>query len=163
MHFTGSPLWDLFCPEVKKLENSWNVTIRKIFNLPFNTHKYFIEPVSNMVHLKKTLFLRFISFIRQIENSKKIIPKQLLNIVRYDTRSITGSNIRKLFLLTGISKTEDIDRYVINDSPLYSISTDDKWRLDMLSEILERRYGDILIGDFGDEECNGILNFICCS
>ena len=163
MHFTGSPLWDLSCPEIKKLENSWNVVIRKTFNLPFNTHKYFIEPVSNMVHLKKMLFTRFISFIRQIGNSKKLIPKQLLNIIRYDTRSITGSNIRKLFLMTGISKTEDIDRYKIDDLPLYKIPNDDKWKIGILSDILERRNGDSLIGQFEDEECEEILNFICCS
>ena len=29
-HFTGSPLWDLFSDETRKLENSWNVSIRKI-------------------------------------------------------------------------------------------------------------------------------------
>ena len=50
LHFTGSPLWDLFGPEMLKLEKSWNVAVRKIFKLPYNTHKYFIEPTSKMCH-----------------------------------------------------------------------------------------------------------------
>ena len=54
-HFTGSPLWDLFSQEAIKLENSWNVFIRKIYDLPMTTHRYFIEPVSQQLHLKKLL------------------------------------------------------------------------------------------------------------
>ena len=33
-HFTGSPIWDLFCPEAVQLENSWNVSFRKMYDLP---------------------------------------------------------------------------------------------------------------------------------
>ena len=65
--------------------------------------------------------------------------------------------------MTGISKTEDIDRYKIDDLPLYKIPNDDTWKIGILSDILERRNGDSLIGEFEDEECEEILNFICCS
>ena len=41
-HFTGSPLWDLFSREAIMLEKSWNTAVRIMFDLPMQTHKYFI-------------------------------------------------------------------------------------------------------------------------
>ena len=71
LHFTGSPIWDLFCPEALQLEKTWNISIRKIFNLPLQTHKYFIEPISGKNHLKKILIKRFLSFLKQVQNLEK--------------------------------------------------------------------------------------------
>ena len=39
-HFTGSPLWILFSEYDVRLENSWNVSVRRTFDLPFQTHRY---------------------------------------------------------------------------------------------------------------------------
>ena len=33
-HFTGSPIWDLFCKDAQMLENSWIVSVRRTFDLP---------------------------------------------------------------------------------------------------------------------------------
>ena len=51
-HFTGSPLWDLFSKEAVMIENSWNTAVRVMFDLPIQTHRSFIEPVSETKHLK---------------------------------------------------------------------------------------------------------------
>ena len=50
--FYGSGLWNLQSPECEKLYVSWNVTIRQIFNLSRRTHRYLIEPVPQIQHLK---------------------------------------------------------------------------------------------------------------
>ena len=49
-HFTGSPLWNLFGFEAQKLEKTWNVSIRQMFDLPRETHRYLVEPVSEYPH-----------------------------------------------------------------------------------------------------------------
>ena len=49
-HFTGSPIWDLFCPEAEQLEKSWNVSFRLMYDLPLQTHKYLVDPVSGQTH-----------------------------------------------------------------------------------------------------------------
>ena len=41
-HFTGSPIWDLFSPEAIMLENSWNVSFRRMYDLPMQTHRYLV-------------------------------------------------------------------------------------------------------------------------
>ena len=97
---TGSPLWDLFSRETEMICNSWNRSVRIMLGIPFNTHRYFLEPVSGLKHLKFTLITRFLTFISRIEKSKKILPRVLLQAIKRDCRSVTGSNLRNILLLT---------------------------------------------------------------
>ena len=48
--FHGSGLWDLQSRETDRLFKSWNVSIRHVLGVPFNTHRYFIEPLSGCPH-----------------------------------------------------------------------------------------------------------------
>ena len=52
-HFSGHVLWDLFCREAEMIENTWNVSFRKMYSLPRNTRKFLVEPVSQSVHIYK--------------------------------------------------------------------------------------------------------------
>ena len=67
-----------------------------------------MEPVSGHVHLKKLLIKRFISFLNQINKSKKFLPKSLLNCIKNYTRSTTGSNLRRILFLTKKEHIEDV-------------------------------------------------------
>ena len=162
-HFTGSPLWDLFSDEARKLENSWNVSVRKIFDLPLQTHRYLIEPVSEHVHLKKLLLKRFISFLQQIKKSNKMVPKMLLKCVKNDTRSITGSNIRKLMILTKKDSIESISAKDIENIEFEEISNDDLWRVEVIKELTDVKFGQLNVDGFSDDECNEILHYVCTS
>ena len=51
-HFTSSHIWDLFLKEATMLENSWNTSVKIMFDLPIQTHRCLIEPVSQSKHLK---------------------------------------------------------------------------------------------------------------
>ena len=53
--FPGSPLWNLFCKESEMIDNSWNTSCRIMFDLPRNTHRFFLQPLSDKMHLKNIL------------------------------------------------------------------------------------------------------------
>ena len=99
-HFTGSCLWDLFSPDAIRLENTWNVSMRLMLDIPRESHRRLIEPLSDTTHLKTILIKRFLLFLQQIRNSSKIACKFLLETICLDTRSTTGSNLRRILLLT---------------------------------------------------------------
>ena len=63
--FYGSNLWDLYSRDVQKLLNSWNIAIRILIDLPRETHRYFIEPISNIPHIKKSFMPSFCSICDQ--------------------------------------------------------------------------------------------------
>ena len=62
-HFYGSVLWNLSSKEVGQLEKSWNVSVRRMFDLPRETHCYLIEGVSEQEHVRILLAKRFLNFI----------------------------------------------------------------------------------------------------
>ena len=92
-HFTGSVIWNLFSKEFTMIENTWNVSIRKIFNLHRETHRYFIEPVSGVAHIRFALFKRFLKFTTSLANSSKLSVTNLFMTLKRDTSSTTGMNL----------------------------------------------------------------------
>jgi hypothetical protein len=69
--FPGSVLWDLSSRNVKMLENSWSVSVRFMWSLPNNAHRYFVEPLGGR-HARSMLVGRYISFIKSAKKSPKI-------------------------------------------------------------------------------------------
>ena len=89
-----------FSRQSEMLENSWNVSIRNMFNLPRNTHRYLIEPLSEHAHLRTLLMKRFLLFVQKVKNSRKTKISHLLKHVMHDCRSICGNNLSKILLQT---------------------------------------------------------------
>ena len=51
---------------------SWNLEVKVIFDLPRETYRYLIEPISENMHLKSTLCSRYVSFYSSLQKSKKL-------------------------------------------------------------------------------------------
>ena len=107
-HFYGSCLWNLKSDRVIKFENSWNIAVRKMLRLPRETHCYLIEFVSGQHHMRSILASRFLGFIASIRKSKKESLRNLLGTIEYDTRSVTGRNLRRLLLESGENDVENL-------------------------------------------------------
>ena len=162
-HFTGSPLWDLFSREAVMLENSWHTSARIMFDIPLQTHKYLIEPLTETKHLKKVLLTRFISFLDQIEKSRKCVTKQLLSFIKRDTRSTTGSNLRNLLLLTNKHSINELKKDDINQIKYNEINKEDEWKVNFIKEIIDIKANQIEVENFSYDELDEILNHLCTS
>ena len=161
--FTGSPVWNLFSPEAIMLENSWNTSVRIMHDLPLQTHRVFIEPVSKSRHLKFVLLERFLSFLDQIEKSKKLVPKQLLNFIKHDVRSTTGSNLRNLLLLTDKNTIDDLCKDDIRKLKYNEIDGKDVWKVNMIHEITDIKFNKLEVENFTQDELDEILSHLCTS
>ena len=75
--------------------------------------------------------------IKQINRSQKLLPKQLLNCIRNDTNSITGSNIRRILLLTRKSSLEEVSEQDIDKLAYEEVDEKDKWRVSIIRELLD--------------------------
>ena len=64
-----------------------------MWELPRETHRIFIEPLGGL-HAKTMLYTRFIKFIQSIMKGKKAAPIYLLELIKNNTQTITGRNIR---------------------------------------------------------------------
>ena len=134
-----------------------------MFDVPLQTHKYFIEPLSETKHLKKVLLKRFMGFLNQIEKSDKIVPKQLLSFIKRDANSTTGSNLRNFLMLTNKNDIDELTALDIEDIKYNEIEENDKWKVAMIREITDIKFKQLELENFSIEELNKILDHICTS
>ena len=157
-HFTGSQLWDLGSREVEKLESTYNRSVKIMFDLPWGTHRYFVEPLTGDPHVSRLLVRRYLSFIKNVEISKKTPLKTLLGIVKRDVRSITGSNLRRIMILSGKQSIDDLDNI---DIPYHSVPPDEAWRIGFVRELLDQQHGDVEVPGLLKTELDSILDYLC--
>ena len=134
-----------------------------MYELPMNTHRYFVEAVSEETHARTLLYRRFIGFIDQIEKSMKSLPKQLLEVIKRDTRSTTGKNLRKLTLKAKMTKLEQLRKYDENLGTYSEVSNEDKWKIEMVKEITNVQFGSLHVENFSYDEIEDIKNYLCTS
>ena len=159
-HFTGSQLWNLGCREMEKLESTYNKSIKIMYDLPVATHRYFMEPLTEKPHLSRTLIKRYLSFIGKIETSGKKALQALLEIVKKDVRTTTGSNLRRIMLLAGKSSTLDLqeaDRLI----EYHQVPECQAWRINFLQELVEVQQEGLEAHGMVKAELDQILNYIC--
>ena len=160
MSFTGSSLWDLFSEEVSSLEKTYSKSIRIMWDIPVNTHIYIIEPISDQVHLKFVLLRRFLNFRRQIEQSSKTVLKFLFKICQNDSRSITGSNLRKIMLLCEKNSIESLEACDLTSLSYDPVPENEAWRIDVLKELLELRSENLNLPGFTSEEVKEMIDYL---
>ena len=160
-HFTGSVFWDLFSSEAKMIENTWNVSIRKMMNLDRQTHRYMIEPISDIRHIKFALLKRFLTFTEKLEKSMKHPVRILFNALKRDCRSTTGSNLRRIMNLVKRSKVSHIQKKDLECIPFCKTEKDDEWRLIIVKELLSARRNEIKIENFDKCEITEMLDHLC--
>ena len=83
-----------------------------MFNIHRKTHRYMIEPISGVTHIKFSLLKRFLTFTNALACSLKRPVHALFNTLKRDCSSTTGSNLRRIMRLVG---KNDIKEIMIKD------------------------------------------------
>ena len=162
-HFTGSPLWDLFSREAEMLYNSWNKSVRLMSQVPLQTHRYFLEHLSGTRHLKITLIKRFLSFITQIENSPTILPNILLQTIRRDCRSTTGSNLRNILMMTSKDDILELAPFETTLMLYEPVAPENRWRIPLIKELIDIKWNESTIENLSYSDIEDIIVDICTS
>ena len=162
-HFSGSSLWDLFSKEAIQLENTWNVSMRLMLDLPRGTHRRMIEPLSRVQHIKFVLVKRFLSFLQQIKNSTKNATKFLLDSILLDANSVTGSNLRNILLMTDKASIHHLVPDDVLNMRYHQIEESEVWKISIIEEIIEIKNSNMQRIDFSSDEMEELLEYLCVS
>ena len=162
-HFTGSVLWDLFSKECIMIENAWNVSVRKMFNIPRQTHRYLIQPMTKVPHIKTILIRRFLRFTEQLERCPKRIVGDLLNLVKYNVNSVTVSNLSQIMALCNKSSIIKLEVFDSNLVKYHPTPIEEGWRIDILRELIDTRFNCCVIDGFSTSELDDIMEYVCTS
>ena len=103
--FYSSQMWRLGSVAFNKVCTAWNIAVRKICNLPYTTHRWFLGLLMNQPHISYYLQKRCIRFLHNMKTSQNdIVLTCYRNAVRNANTPI-GHNIAFLRNTLGI----DID------------------------------------------------------
>ena len=130
-----------------------------MLRLPRETHCYILEPVSGQFHMRSLIASRFLSFITSIRNSKKQSLRNLLRTIEYDTRSVTGRNLRKLLLQSGEKDIKNLlPQHGINE--FREIPVGEEYRIEFIWNLMELRES-LSSTDLCLNEIDNDLSFLC--
>ena len=152
----GSVLYNLYSTEAVKLESTYNRSIKVMLDLPYQTHRGLIEPITGRKHQRTCFIKRFMVMIQQMRASKKPILKMLLSEIELDVTSTTGSNLRNIMLETSKSTVREVDLSDVNSLMYFKLGDEEEWRVEMLKYLLAERLEHQL-----DSEEEEWLEFLC--
>ena len=141
--FYGSSLWDLNSESSNKLWTAWNKKINTIFQLPFGTHRYILNELSTLPHLKTMLSKRFLKFQKNLSACKKPQVSYLRSIQEVDHRSSYGRNYESL-CVNGV------------DGEYFPVPAAETWRMPLIHDLLCCN-----ISGFSEKETQDMLKYIC--
>ena len=162
-HFTGSTLWNLFSDGALKIESCYNRSLKYMMDLPYATHRFLIEPLSNERHIKLVLIERFISFMERIEKSGKQAIKMLKLEASKDVRSTTGSNYRGIMILLGNMDVRSVSIQSIRQLEYRPVSEHDQWKVMLAKELYDVLNGDTELEGFNMTDVEDMMEFLCTS
>ncbi len=83
--FYGSSLWDLYDNDSKKLSITWNIVVRRLYDLPRTVHTRFLTHIAGVPHVNLNLKCRFVKFLYKAINSQNEIIAFLAKLCMYTT------------------------------------------------------------------------------
>ena len=159
--FYGSNLWDLYSADVDRIFKSWNVTIRNVFDVPWQTHRYLVEVISNCPHPKTLMCSRFVKFTNSLVTSKKNSVRYLGKLNKVDKRTLMGKTLVKI----GKDCKLDVDALtsslVKRKMSYFSVPSEQTWRRDILLELLDARLGKTSIEHLEKDDFTMMINHLC--
>ena len=134
------------------MENSWNTSIRIMYNIPMQTHRNLIEPISNTRHIRFHLVKRFLSFAKQIESSEKEAAKILMKAVKHNARTTTGSNLRKILLMTDKFDVDELDPNDADSVKYHPLEKNQSWKVNLIKEAIDVKHDNLVVEGFETEK-----------
>ena len=111
--------------------------VKIVYDLPYETHKRFIESLTDFPHLQSMLHGRYIGFMENLKNSNKDEIKLLYQLCMSNMRSNTGKNCDYLMSTYEIVSVNELfsGKQRIKESRVNNLKEGEEWKPNMIKEI----------------------------
>ena len=93
MPLNGAQLWDFSSPSIVRFYITWRKCIRRLFNLPRNSHCKLLSEICRDLPVHEQLYNRCVNFISQLSNSKNSLSKLCYRLAINGSQSGLCNNI----------------------------------------------------------------------
>ena len=137
--------------------------VRTTFSLPRESHRYFIEPVSESSHVKVLLASRLIKFHKMMIQSKRSAIALLATMNEKDSRTRHGNN------LVNIAKDSDTDlsdlssQLIKEKMKFVHVPEQDEWKIPILNELLKVQNDCLTLSEFDRNDRNDMIKMLTTS
>ena len=132
-HFTGFPSWSFTSDMFSQLMNSWNVNLRVIFDLPYGTHSYLVNSLTESKHARQMIYQRYLKFLKSVATNRRPALVSLLKEVQNSCLSLVGNNLRRILLDSGVQVIPGVTmRHELAIDTVYETPAKEGWRLGRL-------------------------------
>ncbi len=151
------------------LRKTWNVAIRKVYNVPFQTYCRFLQHVSQLNHVNHMIKSRFITFMVANLVGKNKYVAYVANLCFRNAISSSGKNINKIMSEYKLDSRLLQLPHVFNIKAIMDIMYKDtisaqihgeEWKINMIVEIVDCLNG-LCENDFTYDENMFLLSDLC--
>ena len=163
--YYGSQLWPLYNDSFSNVCTKWRKAIRRMWDLPYNTHCGLLPLVSELCPIEISLSCRFIKFMKSLLKSDNSTVSYVARVQSQNCRSIFGQNIRHIIVNNNISwyELENCTTNALKKSMLHKYMNALNCNYvnygDMIRELILER--ESFYENFFTEESSYILRFLC--
>ncbi len=136
---------DLYGNACSHLYTTWNIAVRRLYELPWTVHTRLLCNITNLPHIKHDLKCRFIKFVNNATKSCNKKVKFLAEMCISNTLSVTGCKISNILCEYKISIFDIM--YGNNVCALMNKSNtksnnigNEKWKYNIILEMLDCLY-----------------------
>ena len=151
--FYGSHLWKFNFTGFDKCCKSWNIAVRKLLHIPFNTHVWILGPLIEQNNLRVQLQFRNFQFLLNAFNSTNNIVKTCIQSAMYNFNTCIRYKLAFYRYKYSLDKHDSYTACmkIINGQNLsdYQSST-----VNNLSTLIEMRSGNNFVNGFTFNEIN---------
>ena len=171
--FSGSMLWNFKGEKTRNLVNSWSVAVKHMWNLPYSTHKRFIETLGG-THAQVKIYANYIGFIQSMRKSSKSVVIYLLEKIKKDMNTMTGQNIRHILEQSGESNIFRINHKEFKHKFKFAnLPAEETWKVNIIKELTDLKHSVYVLTndgeeasdeppiEFNQEELDEILDYVC--
>ncbi len=158
-HAYGAVLWNLYGKEANMYYNTWSTSVRKMYRIDRTTHRFLIEPISGIPHIKCAILQRFVKFASNLSSSKKKVISNTYTRFSGDCRSTTGSNLRNVLLENDVDATKTLEKKDIKE--FKATPLDQEWRISIIKELIQIRDGAMESIGWTKDDLQDTLKYLC--
>ncbi len=158
--FYGCQLWRIDSCYFTKVCTAWNIGVRKIFNLPYQSHRWLLGPLLGQPHISVQLHKRSARFLYVMKHCSNNIVNACFKQACQNANSPIGHNIAYLRNIYGV----DIKHHSINVCMSHirsrRLSGDQLVIIRELRTLLSVRSGVYYINDFTVSDVTALIKCI---
>ena len=158
--FHGSFLWKYNSDGFIKCCTQWNKSIRKIFSLPYNTHRWLLGPLVKQCHIRYQLYLRDIKFVYRLLCCDNSIIQTCINNASKNANTLIGYKLSFFRSMFGINIFGNSLQYCLQQAKPINLSIEQQSHVHCIHTLFLSLTNHVNIEGLPQTEVNDILNFI---